>query len=451
MSGLARLGLAWRLLRAEGPAALAARAADRRLDAARRRRFAPLPAAALAGRGPAVEVLTVLPFPPLRRRGGVAIALLARLAAAVRERPTALLYREPGGFRLEVEGPGLAPGAIEIADDAATEGEERDWTSVVDRAAAWLGAHLLHFESLAELPLAPVAGLARGPRPLVVSTHDFALHCVRPHLDELPERRFCHFSRDRSRCAACLGNDADRRGTDLDAHRRAASEIVAHAAALVHPSRWVAARHAELFPGLEPARQRVIAPALAPPAPTAPTARWPPRHVAFAGAARADKGALVFAELARRSEIGGDLRWSALGGGESAALAALDLAGVRVRGYYAAGTLPARLGRERVDLVILPVRTPETYSLVLDECIAAGVPVLASDLGALGERVRELGAGWCVPSALGLDGLAAKLREILSGALPRPDLTRAAAALSVPEQAARAHDELYLQIAAPTP
>jgi glycosyltransferase involved in cell wall biosynthesis len=39
---------------------------------------------------------------------------------------------------------------------------------------------------------------------------------------------------------------------------------------------------------------------------------------------------------------------------------------------------------------------PETYSHTLTEAWAAGIPVIASDLGALGERVRAHGGGWLI-------------------------------------------------------
>ena len=39
---------------------------------------------------------------------------------------------------------------------------------------------------------------------------------------------------------------------------------------------------------------------------------------------------------------------------------------------------------------------PETYCHTLTELWAAGLPVVGVDLGAVGERIRESGAGWLV-------------------------------------------------------
>jgi glycosyltransferase involved in cell wall biosynthesis len=62
-----------------------------------------------------------------------------------------------------------------------------------------------------------------------------------------------------------------------------------------------------------------------------------------------------------------------------------------------------QLGRERVwatlaqaDVVAVPSLWYETFSLILHESFAAGTPVVASDLGALGEAVRDGVDGWLV-------------------------------------------------------
>lgn len=131
------------------------------------------------------------------------------------------------------------------------------------------------------------------------------------------------------------------------------------------------------------------------------------RHVALVGGVQAHKGALVFEEVVRRIR-GEGLRWSAYGGGDPELLARLRRLPVRVRGYYRSGTLPRLLRRDRVDLALLLSIVPESYSLVLDECAAAGVPVLAFDLGAVGERLRS---GSLVALEEGAEGIARRIRS----------------------------------------
>jgi hypothetical protein len=78
---------------------------------------------------------------------------------------------------------------------------------------------------------------------------------------------------------------------------------------------------------------------------------------------------------------------------------------------------------------------------VLDECRAAGIPVLAADIGALGERTRELGAGWTFAEAKA-GGLATSLLSILENtACPAPE--RPPTATWSPRMAAEAHRRLH--------
>ncbi|MGE0141928.1 MAG: glycosyltransferase [Planctomycetota bacterium] len=68
---------------------------------------------------------------------------------------------------------------------------------------------------------------------------------------------------------------------------------------------------------------------------------------------------------------------------------ALDLGvAIECRGPYGEGTPHPT---ESMDLAVFPSLCEETYGLVVDEALAAGVPVLVSDKGALGERIGGAG------------------------------------------------------------
>jgi glycosyltransferase involved in cell wall biosynthesis len=69
------------------------------------------------------------------------------------------------------------------------------------------------------------------------------------------------------------------------------------------------------------------------------------------------------------------------------------------------------------DVIVVPSLWYETASLIVQEAFAAGVPVLASDLGALRERVRHQLDGLLVPA-----GDAAAWRNVLQRCLDEPDL-----------------------------
>jgi glycosyltransferase involved in cell wall biosynthesis len=131
------------------------------------------------------------------------------------------------------------------------------------------------------------------------------------------------------------------------------------------------------------------------------------------------------------------IRWSAYGGGDAQILSRLRAQGVRIYGYYRAGSLPALLRRDAVDVALFLSIWPETYALVVDECLLASVPVVAFDIGAPAERLRHS-------------------RGILLAPATEPkrihEAVQAAAGFRVAEpvpdpQPARAHLQLYAEVA----
>lgn len=421
------LRVAGRVLRTEGPRAVRDRALDRLAEARRRRSFtgSPLPAVP-------IPVLNFATAAPAARLGGVQAQLLHRLDAEAALRPVALLYPKGGEHRLEVQAGGARrglhlPGSFE---------------SAVETAAGKIGAQALHLEGLAGLPMDSLLALRRRGLRLIVALHDFSPFCPRPHLLERPALRFCHYSRDMDRCASCLRQDWPVDGAWQASRRELAAELLAAADALVFPSDFLRRTCRDLFPSPDPGRQHVIEPAAAwEPVPPRPSPAGPIRRIALVGGVQVHKGALVFEEVVRRLADRRDLRWSAYGGGDAALLERLRrLPRTSVRGYYRSGSLPALLRRDRVDLALLLSIVPETYSLVLTECQAAGLPVLAFDLGAPGDRLRQEGGGLVVPLESGGAGVAARLCEVLAGRATFPALREA------PEPSARRVAESWLRL-----
>ena len=443
MAAARRLRVAWRVLRAEGTAAVRDRTQDRLAEAVRRRSYAPAP----PGWRPEepIPVLVVAATPPVPWMGGVPTQLRTRLEAEARGRSVALLYPHGGSWRLEVrsgaerrflELPGapLSPVALE---DAAFE-------EAVRQAAQRIGARAVHVDGLAGLPPASLLRLVREGRTLLLTLHDFAAFCPRPHLIEEPEHRFCWHSRDLDRCGNCLGQHwlVDR---GFQGERREISAALLGASrAVVFPSELLRQLHTELFPGLATEGWHVLEP------PIASTVAWPRqppgplRHVAFVGSVQPHKGSRVFLETVRRL-TGEGLRWSAYGGGDAAPLRELRQMGVRVRGYYRSGSLPGLLRRDGVDLALLLSIWPESHSLVLSECVVAGVPAVAFALGALAERIPLLQAGRLVPLEQGAEGIAAVLREMRRDGPPAV-AEESARLLIDPVSAAAGHLALYREL-----
>jgi glycosyltransferase involved in cell wall biosynthesis len=430
------------LLRAEGARAFYERWRTRRAERVHSSAGRRADVSELAALG--VPVLNVLPVSCAPSLGGVQVQLASRLHEERAARPVALLSPEGSVFRLECR---LEDRRLWFSC-GATEGPGDRLALALERAVDVLRPRALHVENLATfhaagLSLAQPTLQALGAAcfqgldslPTIVSVHDFACFCPRPLLIERPQQRFCNYSQDQGRCARCLASD----GVELGALRALTADLWQRAAAVVCPSEFLRERLLSLWPSLAPARTHVIAPS-AGVAARVPQARWPPRHVAFVGAVRLEKGAGELLQIARRLRALG-LHVSAYGGGDPSWLGCLRQAGVRIRGFYAPGRLPALLASDGVDLALVPSIGPESYGLVLDECWSAGVPIVAFDVGAIGERVRRLGGGRLVPLEAGAQGLLDAIATMLDGgaseriALPT--------AWPSPAQAAHSHLTLY--------
>lgn len=446
-----------KMSRAEGVGSLSRRMQDRLEEARRRRLFAPL------GRNEfpefatrSIAVLNYLPFPPAARFGGVPLQLAARLSEEAEVRPVALMYPIGQRYRLELN-TGSARRALEFErpEASAPSVMEGRFERAIMAALARLRTNVVHLEGAAGVPLESVVRLSQSGVGFVLSLHDFALFCPRPNLFELPRMRFCDYCMDLARCHRCLSASWPAADAETQrAHREAARCVLGAALAVVYPSDFLRSQHQELFPGsltyrrgnlreyvIEPGVKalRVVA--------NVPAKRQDTYHVAFVGAVTAPKGALLFEETIERMRQTAPrvFRWSVLGGGEVEILGRLRaMPGVTVYGYYRAGMLGTLLRRRAVDIVLLLSVVPESFGLTLSECLAAGVPVLAFDHGALSERIRRHGGGVLVSLQDGSRGVAEALEALAAGHQGFPEVK--ASPLPTAHTAAAAYRCVYEQL-----
>ncbi|MBS0565924.1 MAG: glycosyltransferase [Proteobacteria bacterium] len=215
--------------------------------------------------------------------------------------------------------------------------------------------------------------------------------------------------------------------------------VLAAKAQIVAPSRSALANLLRIEPRLASLTASVIAHGLAPwpPAAPVPTPAPPPRdrlRLVVPGRVRRGKGA----ELLRAALPG--LRRHAdiflLGAGAEGEQF-FGEANVHVVLNYRREDLPALFAQLRPDAALLLPTVAETFSYTLSELAGLAVPVIATRLGALAERIDDGISGWLVaPDAGAVVGRVATLaaqpeaiaaaRERLMGTPPR-DLTRMAA------------------------
>ena len=82
---------------------------------------------------------------------------------------------------------------------------------------------------------------------------------------------------------------------------------------------------------------------------------------------------------------------------------------VTVTGQYHATELPRLLARERPDTILFLSVVPETYNFALSAALATGLPIVALDAGAIGERLKGVERGTVLP----LDASAQQVLDAL--------------------------------------
>ena len=83
-------------------------------------------------------------------------------------------------------------------------------------------------------------------------------------------------------------------------------------------------------------------------------------------------------------------------------------------GVYQKDDIFDLLRASRIDVALIPPVWAETFCYTLSEAWACQIPVIGTDIGAVGERIRETGAGWLVPRDVTGDGIRKLLARIAS-------------------------------------
>ncbi|MFN2431368.1 MAG: glycosyltransferase [Gemmatimonadota bacterium] len=254
--------------------------------------------------------------------------------------------------------------------------------------------------------------LVRRSVPYVVTVTDFFLPCYRIDLVRV-DGSPCEGPRAGAECQRhCLVAGLSREY--LWARARRAEDLLHSAAAVVAPSRFVASVFQEEYPDLE---VRVVPHGVdqAEIVPRAPREADGRLVVGYLGSLLPHKGVDVLIRAFRQVEES-NLRLELYGEawGDSAfgeALHGLADGDPRIRfrgGVPAAGVADALA---EMDVIVLPSVVRETFSLVLSEALAAGVPAVVSRVGALAERVVDGTTGRHV-TPRSIEDLARVLREI---------------------------------------
>lgn len=301
--------------------------------------------------------------------------------------------------------------------------------------------------------------------PVVMGLHDYWMLCLRGQRIRPEDLGICE-TLDRERCLSCLNRlwphllplsgpralkerllrrpPSQRKLQTWEAH---VQRMLGSCQALTAPSSFHRDRFVEW--GVDPARLFVAPPGLVPHEFRAqPPAERTPRHIGFIGSVIPSKGVHVLCEAFRRLartdlvlHIHGEAPSFHGDTGYVDRLRQLVGSGLDVRfhGRYEHGDLPVILAT--LDVLVVPSLWWESFCLTVREGALAGLPVVASRLGALTEAVAD-------GIALGVragdpDDLAQALSRVLAEPALRAEMNRKAAAILTLEKSVLRMEEIY--------
>ena len=314
-------------------------------------------------------------------------------------------WREPGGARVWAAtsrpvtptGRFLATFGDQLLDAALAQVLREEQPDVV------------HVQHLLGLPASLPAQLRRRGLPYLLTLHDFWWVCANAQLVTNYDETICAGPRLWLNCARCALARAGRGGlwplspalVPLLAMRAARLRPVWEGASrLIAPTRFVRALYGEL--GLPEERIMVVPHGIA--LPRKMPARTRPAtgnlHVGYVGGIAWQKGVHVLVEAV--AGIPDNAVQLTIYGNMAAYpdyARALRQMAPRAPIHFAGQVDRQQLWQELVhlDVLVVPSLWYETAALVIQEAFAAGVPVVASNLGALAERVRHNVDGLLVP------------------------------------------------------
>ena len=312
--------------------------------------------------------------------------------------------RGPRPIEHELHFPAGPRGSVAVIDEIAAA----SLLSAIDL----LQPDAVHIQNLVRHTLAPLEVLESFEGPVVCSVRDFLLACQNHSVLYLNEVA-CGMPDDMAACARCLPETALLEVGRLTEHRDAVAARLGAVDHWVFASRSAADQFLRAY-DLEEDRIDVVAHgAIVQPRDHRPpfaesTIVDEPLRVGFVGRGWPKKGMVQVNELARRL-AGTSIEIHHFGGLKSH----ID-PGIHRHGVYDNEVLPDMLWSAGIQVVLQPAPVPETFSHVLTEAWAAGLPVIGTAYGAVGERIRATGGGWTMDPD-DVDSLEALVRALDAG------------------------------------
>jgi GT2 family glycosyltransferase/glycosyltransferase involved in cell wall biosynthesis len=280
---------------------------------------------------------------------------------------------------------------------------------------------IVHFQHLLGMPLSLIEIASRHSAKIVVTLHDGYFLCRDFRMLEMGQK-YCDGCTDLRRCDLCLNTRYDLKPGFQRKWREKCRAMLELADTIIVPSEYQRELCVRVL-GLDRRDITVIEHVIPSPGLISIKASQDvnPLRVGFVGhVGDLTKGRDVILKLLQEN-TNVNVEWHFFGE-ESDIRRHIRNAHIKTRGelffhgYYKEGDLPLNLADANIAVVVIPSIYGESYSYALTEVWRAGIPIVAADLGAIGERVRKNGGGWLYP----LGSEPSSILKILNGILENP-------------------------------
>ena len=251
-----------------------------------------------------------------------------------------------------------------------------DWERFLEVLTA-IGIDRVHYHHVHGWPQAVLDLPARLGCAYDITLHDFFPACPEYHFTGA-DGRFCGGD---AQCHRCLDARPAQWPLAIDAWRTLFAGVLKGAQRVIAPSQDAARRLATFFPDVRAeAWPHLYEPAAAP---------RPPLRILVPGAISPEKGLdLLEACVKDAAERALPLHFRVLGY-TARPLAPWPQQPYSLTGEYPEGKLAELLALERGDALFFPAQCPETFSYTLSACLDTPLAIVATDLGALPERLAR--------------------------------------------------------------
>jgi len=274
---------------------------------------------------------------------------------------------------------------------------------------------LVHFQHLWSLPLSLVKQAKEFGAKVVYSNHDGFFYCPCPSLTD-KHNHFCNFEKDINKCNDCLADpreDVFFQKKMYPGYRNVHSNyfknlFTSYVDVIISPSEFLTKAVTNFCHDIN-AQNIVTIPHGIAGAVSKKQHRWSSKmNVAFLGVFTRRKGSELFARLVEENKK--LVNWFVVGVvGDTKSY--LRIAENVKQITYARDELDKVLVENNINLVLLPSIFPETYCYTLSESMRNNIPVIATDLGALPERITESNAGFTFPVDDYIEGCVDLIRK----------------------------------------